>query len=408
MKRLLLIALFPLLMGASSGDFVKLSGHVKAFGLGTVPYASRLMPPGAVGSAVIDARLKLKVKPWTWLTFSFDPTMTATLGGAATGRTGVGLSGPELVSMTAYFVDGPTFQLRFRMDRALMAVEMGPVRLTVGRQPITFGQGQMFTPMDLVAPFNPSVLDTSHKPGVDAVRADVFIGMSGKISVLGVYLGEQSLGETGVPTGEDPEPVDIEDVGVAVHGGGTVVTVDLHGFLGMLYGDFVGGASVYAPIGPIGLYGDVTVTVANKYAYPRAVVGVLVRPTPTTTVSAEIYAQRFGTTTRTNYLAMQSTERFLRGELWQAGHLYGGLVIAQEITPLVSASAVVVANLLDPSAFISGNVAWSVASNADLSAGVQIGVGKKPDEELENPLFSTRSEFGLIPVTGFVQLGVYF
>ena len=400
----------PLLMGASPGELIKVSGHVKAFGVGSVPYQSRLFS-GPTGSAVVDARLKLAIRPWKGLTFEYDPTLTASLGGAGGVNTGVGLTAPELLSMTAQIVSGPSFGLRFRVDRALVRADLGPVRLTVGRQAITFGQGQLFTPMDLVAPFNPAVLDQSYKPGVDAFRGDVFLGMSGQISAVVAYLGEESLGETGVPDGGDPEPPELADVALALHGQGTAGTVDLGGFVGAVYGDFVGGVSVYAPIGPVGLYGDVTLTVVTEeepMVYPRAVVGVVLRPTTTTTLMVEVYGQRFGTDTKSEYLLTSMSERYQRGELWLAGHLYASVLLAQEITPLVSASALVVANLLDPSALLMGSVSWSVASNADLAAGVQMGVGKRPDELVENPLASGRSEFGIVPVTGFVQVGVYF
>lgn len=406
-RRFALILMLPLLTGAS-GDLLEVSGHVKAFGIGTVPYETRLMPLGPTGSALVDARLKLKVNVTNGLTFSFDPTLTATLGGAGLLTTGVGLSAPELLPLTAQLVSSSTLGLRLRVDRALMRAELGPVRLTVGRQPISFGQGLAFTPMDLIAPFNPAVLDTSYKPGVDAVRADVFLGLTGQISLLAAYLGSESLAEIPAPGKEVEEPFGMDDMAVAVHGQATAGTVDLSVFLGAVYGDFVGGVSFYAPIGAVGLYGDVTVTMVRRRAYPRAVVGVMLRPGATTTVTAEVYGQRFGTTHAGDYLVMPTTERYTRGELWLSGHLYASVSLSQEITPLVSASAVVIANLLDPSALLVGNVSWSVASNADLSAGVQMGVGKKPNEELTDPRFSSRSEFGTIPLTGFVNLGVYF
>ncbi len=393
---------------AAQAELLSIGGHVKAFGIGSVPYASRLMAQGPTGSAVVDARLKLAFQPHEHLSFSFDPTLTASLGGGTGLNTGVGLTAPELLPLTAQIVQAGTLSLRFRVDRALVRAELGPVRITAGRQPVTFGEGLLFTPMDLVAPFNPAVLDQSYKPGLDAFRADLFLGMAGQISLVAAYVGATSLADVPAPGEEPDEELGLDAFTLAAHGKGTLGTVDLAGFVGAVYGDFVGGASVYAPVGPIGLYGDVTVTVVRERAFPRAVVGVSFRPTSTTSITAEVYAQRFGTTDTRSYLAFQQTDRFLRGELWLAGHLYAGVSLSQEITPLVRASALVLANLLDPSALLMGSVGWSVAANADFAAGVQLGVGERPDEEVPNPLYSGRSEFGIVPVIGFVQVGVYF
>jgi hypothetical protein len=294
--------------------------------------------------------------------------------------------------MSATLLDGETFTARFRMDRLNLRVELGRFRVTVGRQAISFGQGQAFTPMDLVAPFNPATLDTAYKPGVDALRADLFVGMGGQITLLAAYVGEWSL----------------DGAALLAHGQTTIGTVDVAAMVGSFFGDPVVGLSTYVPAGPVGIYGDVTLTGLRPNPFVRAVLGVLGRPTPTTTVSVELYGQRFGTTDKGDYLLLSFGERSRRGELWLTGHLYASVALIQEITPLLSVSVIVLGNLMDPSLLLLPSVAWSVASNADLSFGVQLGLGQRPDEDADDVLRSGRSEFGTAPFSAFLQAGFYF
>lgn len=392
MRTLLLLLVLLAASTAQAGDRVDLTGHVKAFGVGTIPYDSRLMPPDPVGSAVFNSRLRFMLSPFEGLRFEVHPMLTATLGGGVALDTGVARSAPEAFPLTADIVDGTSFDLNLRIDRLLMRADIGPVRLTLGRQAITFGQGTAFTPMDLVAPFTPATLDTSYKPGVDAVRADVFVGMGGQITVLGAYLGEWSL----------------DGAAILAHGQATVGAVDLQAMVGSIYGDAVVGLSMWAPVGPVGVYGDVTITGLAPNPFVRAVVGAMARPGSTTTLSVEIYGQRFGTTDKSDYLLMSAGERYGRGELWLSGHLYASVAVIQEITPLLTANIVVLGNLLDPSVLLLPSIAWNVSENADLSFGIQMGLGKRPDEDEDDVFRSGRSEFGTVPFNAFLSGGFYF
>ena len=377
---------------AGADDRVDVSGHVKAFGVGTIPYTSRLMPPGPTGSTTFDARLKVVLSPFDGLRFELHPTLTAGIGGVTGISTGVEGFAPEAFPMSATLFAGDTFGLRFRMDRMNLRAEMGPLRVTIGRQALSFGQGQFFTPMDLVAPFTPATLDTAYKPGVDAVRADLFVGMGAQISVLGAYLGEWSL----------------DGSALIGHGTVTVGATDVSLMLGSVYGDLVVGGSVWAPIGPVAVWADVTLTGLAPNPFVRAVVGAMVRPGPTTVISAEVYGQRFGTADPSKYLLLGMGERYQRSELWLSGHLYAAVALSQEITPLLHASVAVLGNLLDPSAYLLPSISWAAAENADLSFGVQVGLGARPDEDADNPVRSARSEFGTAPFSAFLRAGFYF
>lgn len=406
---LLLLALPP---RAQADDTVSTGGHVKVFGVVSFPYDHMILPDDPAGQAVIDGRWKLEIHPVPQLKIEVHPTATLQIGSGSSLSTGVGRTAPEAIPLSWTFTQTESLTGRFRTDRFSLALDLGRFRFTLGRQPVTFGQGQFFTPLDLVSPFTAATLDTSYKPGVDAVRADVFIGMAGQISLLGAYLGDWGW----------------QGSALAAHAQFTIVTVDVAGFVAAMYGEPVLGLSVYAPIGPIGLYGDVSVTVRDPKGDPdpfvRGVVGVFAQPGPTTTISAEVYGQSIGRKDPGEYLVFASGERFARGELSQMGHLYAALLVSQELTPLWRLNGVLLANLLDPSVLVMPSMSWSVASNADLAFGAQIGIGERPvdpavadllDDDLMplegNDLLRAlgiQSEYGLVPVTMFLQGGFHF
>ena len=139
----------------------------------------------------------------------------------------------------------------------------------------------------------------------------------------------------------------------------------------------------------------------------------------------ELYVQTTGTSDREGYLRVASRERFEVGELWTMGKFYGALSISQEILPILVVSASTIVNFLDPSALIGPGLTWSVASNAELTSGGFIALGRKPaelevtdllDSETFQPLeedelldvIATGSELGLAPSQAYAQLKFYF
>lgn len=446
-----------------------LGGHVKSFFLGTVPPPEAAWPAQLgmnsepEGSGIVNLRLmgRLRLEP-AWelevhhdlVVFANAPSAVAADqaalegGGATFGSTGVGRTAPEAVDLTWELpaADARTGEgnlwTRGRIDRLVLRTTQGRLDLALGRQAIGFGSGLFFTPLDLVNPFFPGTIDTEYRPGVDAVRADLFMGMSGRVGLAAAYAGAWDLGGTVVQA----------------TGQGTLGVTDLLGLVGSVHGDGVVGLGVISSVGPVGLHGDASLTLpdllhedapsedARCYAYDldaaelvedpegafcqdlarivdpyvRVVVGADVRPSGTSFVSAEVYYQSFGAAEAREGVLLAFDERYARGELWQTGQVYAALSASQEITPLVSTNLALIANLGDPSALLAPGLSWSVSEEASLSAGAYLGLGAKPEEadlsgvdltDLDAIIVESLalgSELGAVPTTGYLQLAVYF
>ncbi|MBN2798155.1 MAG: hypothetical protein JXX28_03340 [Deltaproteobacteria bacterium] len=381
--------------------------------------------PMAMGSA--SARLKLDAR-WRALRLEAHGALTSGTAVPDSGlpgmSTGAGLSAPEALPLSWRPDTGGGMTALGRMDRLTLSAALHRVDLSVGRQPISFGTGMFFTPMDLVNPFHPATIDTEYKPGVDSLRVDAYAGVSSKITVAVAYAGDAPL--VGPERSEGGAPLD--DLVLAATAQGTVGVTDVIGFAGAVHGEPVLGLGTMSSVGPVGLHGELTLTLpTDEDPFVRAVAGADWRPTGTTTLMAEGYVQTLGGAGPSHYLDNAHSERLARGELWQLGRSYAALSVAQEITPLVAANAALVANVEDPSGLGVAGLSWSVADNATVGAGAYLGLGQRPEEvplslaldpstgapslippSDEALATSVRSEFGLYPSALYLQLRTYF
>lgn len=386
------------------------SGHVKMFATALLPYDSVLMPPEPVGQGFIDGRLNLEGRLGERVRFELAHAVTASLGGGVQTigiGTGVAPNAPQLVDLgwEALDEDGSSFQLIGRTDRLLVKAGVPGLDVTLGRQPVSFGQGRFFTPLDLVNPFTPAVIDTEYKPGVDALRVDGFSGDS-LSGTLVVTWADQPLGS------DEASLEGIEKLTMAAYGQGTVGVSDIGLFVGGIRGDLVVGTSLATAVGPVGVFGDAALTLPfsdeeEQDPFVRATLGASWLPHPRLMTSAEVYVQTLGSTDPADLFTTLQKDRYGRGELWLGGIAYVGLSASYEVTPLINLSLSTLGNVTDPSAFVSLAVSWSVAENADLLAGSYVGLGERPEA---GPLLipQVRSEFGLYPAFGFLQVRTYF
>jgi len=388
-------------------EVVQLHGDVKTFFTATFPYDSPILPDDPTGQGVADGRLKLRIDATDDLRFEVHHATTAitasSLAGLGGASTGVGLQAPEVVDLSWVAFD-EDLTLRGRVDRLSARLTQGPLTMTVGRQPVSFGAGLAFTPLDLVNPFTPAVIDQEYKPGVDAARVDAYAGMS-QLTLVGAYAGDWSL----------PGTV------LAAYGQTTVGVTDLGLFLGAVRGDGVIGTSVVTSVGPIGLHSDLSFTLREEGGDPfvRGVVGSLWRPGPDTTLGAEVYVQTLGGADPADYLTVAEDRRFGRSELWLFGRTYGSVTASHLLTPLVTLGGAIIMNVEDGSAFVAPTLGWSVANNTELGFGGFAGLGRRPTVQtqaftgpygtpVEVDVPELKSEFGTYPAVAFLQLKTYF
>jgi hypothetical protein len=75
------------------------------------------------------------------------------------------------------------------IDRLSVAYASPHVVLKIGRQAITWGNGLVFHPTDIVAPFSPGAIDTSYKPGADMIYAQYLFDSGADLQLIAVPRG---------------------------------------------------------------------------------------------------------------------------------------------------------------------------------------------------------------------------
>jgi len=391
---------------------------LEALGMEPIP----LMPEDPMAQGALDGRLKAKLVIGDHFSLTTHARSAASYYSQAleAGAISLGASGggyDQVVDMSWTPVDAPNYMVEGRVDRLAAKVSIPHLDITLGRQPVSFGSSWVFTPMDLVAPFSPTDIDTEYKPGVDAARVDAYFGMAGQVTAVAAYAGDWSA----------------DGMVFALHAGSTVGVTDLGVFASLNRSEPVFGLDLASSIGPVGLHGEGTVTLPVDDAedpFVRAAFGANWMPIADLSLMGELYYQSFGGEGSGDYLGVYSSERFSRGEVWAAGRYYGALTASYQLTPLVGASVFCVVNLADPSAMIGPTLAWSAAENTELSIGAFFGAGERPHdieltmddmagvtdedqyEQVLEDILADRtdvgSEFGMIPSVAFAQIKLYF
>lgn len=371
------------------------------------------------GASITDLRLSFARKTRRWSIVAqaqLTPRLTslgAGLGGASLGR---GVPPPRWLPLRGTISEGEHFSLVGGFDWLYGRVLWGPVTITVGRQPVTFGRGQLWHPTDLVSMFSLTEVDTEYKPGADALRIDWQVAE--KVSLTLVAAGG------GLASDHDAE--------LSWAGSSLLARFKLtlpRSEVGLMVG-YVRGDAVFAVDGTIDLklldlYGEALVNVlgddsltpneqlrcpatplidceaaTTHKAVSRAVVGVRFKPTAKLTANVEAFYNGFGTFEQKRYLATALSQRVAIGDVVALGQLYLGGVLSWEAHPLLRLNTVVIANLGDPSALWAAFGSYSIASNVDVIAGTYLPIGRLPDVS-RAPLIVPRHEYGLYPTFFF-------
>ena len=253
---------------------------------------------------------------------------------------------------------------RHEIDRLYLALHPSWGEITIGRQAIGLGRGQMFTAVDFFAPFSPTEADREWRRGIDALRVEYRLTATTSAEVIAVANSAGLLRLRGYLGEVDAEILLGERGGDDVYA--TVVSAA------------VGDAAVHAEIASITR--KLSAVVGGSYTFG---VG------DGLTVSAEYHYSGLGGDE-------VDTERLLRGDLQILGRQALGLSGGYQLTHLLGGSLAMLASPRDGSGLLMPAIHWDLSSNANAIATAYF------------PWGATDSEFGAGAAGLFLQLGLYF
>jgi hypothetical protein len=310
-------------------------------------------------------------------------------------RSGADLLAPGIeddrrfLDLTRTFRARDRYRITHRIDRLFLAWTQGRSALRVGRQAVTWGNGLLFNPMDLVNPFAPSDIEREYKVGDDMVSARVPVLETGEAQVL--YVPRRS-----------PENGRVEwdqsSLASKVHLARGTLELDLLGALH--YGEEVIGLGATGYAGSAAWRVDATWTfleeredqegflslVANvDYSWvwwERNVYGFL-----------ELYYSGIGESDPAAAFGNRAlVERVSRGEIFTLGRTYLAGHLRVEAHPLLNVLLTVIHRLKEPSGLIQPRMVWDATRSLQVTAGAGIPYG------------GTGTEFDGFPLAGTGRL----
>jgi hypothetical protein len=283
----------------------------------------------------------------------------------------------RLMNLTDTIRDDGKFAAVHRLDRLSATYTSDKVVVRIGRQAISWGNGLVFSPMDIVNPFDPTAVDTEYKAGDDMVYAQYLRDNGDDVEFAQVFRRDPATG--------DPESyastTAVKYHGFAGEGEFDVLVARHHDetTIGIGGNRSVGGAVVHGDVvWADSADGDKLQFVANvSYSWiwgGKNVSGLL-----------EYYFNGFGQQSGRYDLAglVQNTallERLQRGEVFTLGRNYlaGGLSI--EMTPLWMLMPNLFTNLDDGSSLLQLVTRHSVGDDAEVLGAINLPLGPSGSE----------------------------
>ncbi len=287
-----------------------------------------------------------------------------------------------------------------RLDRLTLTHTTAKTVLRAGRQALSWGNGLLYAPMDLVNPFDPAQIDTEYKFGDDML--------------YGQFLRDNGDDLQGaVVLRRDPVSGDVES-------DQATLAVKYHGFLGeheydllaaRHYGDTVLAAGGVRSLGGAVWRGDVVLTRSGSRTTAQVVTSLnysWVLFGKNMTGGLEYFYNGFGQSGEFDLSQdPELVDRLARGDLFTIGRHYLAGTLTIELTPLWTVSPVLLMNAGDPSALLQMVAQGSLTENVLFTGSVSVSVG--PDGTEFGGIASGIPDRTLANGPGaFLQLAWYF
>jgi hypothetical protein len=260
----------------------------------------------------------------------------------------------------------------FRLDRVNIGYTGDKSVLRFGRQAISWGNGLLFTPMDIFNPFDPAAVDKEYKTGDDMLYGQYLLDNGNDVQAV-------------VVVRRNPATNDIEQ-------DESSLALKYHGFWGRHeydvlaaehYGERIFGLGASTDLGGAVWRGDLVWTDADSRSVFSAVGGVSysgVAGGHNWTGFLEYYYNGFGQsgadysvdnlTANTDLL-----RRLERGELFNLGRHYLGASLTVEVTPLFNLTPNIFINLIDPSVLAQMVLAYDWQQDIQILMALNLPIG---------------------------------
>ncbi len=375
--------------------------------LSRAPDDPLLFPERTSGASLWRERFTLTADASDWLTAQAAYELREQISSSAAGGFGAAAVLPQggalpyrLAQLDWGIASEPSLAVRHEIDRASVAWHPAFGELTIGRQAIGYGRGVLFSAVDVFAPFSPLEVDREWRRGVDAVHAEARFSEHLSADVAGGF--GKTLGDSAF-------------IGRVR---GFAGNVDGALLAGRRSTDWMFGATSSATLGDTALYGEAAwfytrgdgldggwlgssrwvAKLVGGGSY-RVDVGQGLR------LNAEYHYSGFGVRHAggvTTQLADPAfARRFARGDSQLLGRHAFALIASYDPFSDLTATLTSLVTPVDGSGLVSPSLRWTASDRVALLLNAFFPWGPAPRGA------SLRSEWGVVPISAFLQLAFY-
>lgn len=278
----------------------------------------------------------------------------------------------RLFDLTWVLTDSGKSAALARLDRLAVGYTADKAVVKFGRQAISWGNGLIYTAMDIFNPFDPAAVDKEYKTGDDMLYGQ-FLRDNGD-DLQGVMVFRRNI-----VTGE--VEADVGSLAFKYHG--FLGSGEYDALLARHFGDTLVGGGGNLDLGGAVWHGDLVLTVADENTVASVVTNLSYSWTwggRNVSGVAEYFYNGFGQADGCYSFACleQNPEllaRLARGELFTLGRNYIALSAMFEMTPLFLLTPNVFVNLGDPSALFQVVFQNDLHENLLLRSSINLPVG---------------------------------
>lgn len=280
-------------------------------------------------------------------------------------------------NLTKIIDDDGKFVALHRLDRLSLGYTTDKAVIRFGRQALSWGNGLIYSPMDLVNPFDPAAVDTEYKAGDDMLYVQYLRANGHDIQFAYVIKRDVASG--------DPE-LDESSVALKYHGITEEAEFDL--LVAQNYGDTTLGLGGNRSIAGAVWRGDVMVTDSasgNKVQLVTSLSYSWVWGGKNVSGVLEYYFDEFGQKDErydTESLSQNTDllERLVRGQSFTIGRHYVGAALSIEMTPLWILTPTLFANAEDQSALLQIATRNNLRENMEFIGALNLPLGPDGSE----------------------------
>ena len=318
-------------------------------------------------------------------------------------QSGIPSDDNQLFSLTKVISEGEEYILYHRLDRLFLAYNSAIGNFSIGRQPLTWGNGLLFNPADLINPFAPSDIIRDYKIGSDMVLYQNGFDLLSDLQLVIVPR-----------TGDDNE-LDSSQSTYGVKMRLSFEPGDLDVYALKNYKDPIVGAGGVTYLGDGVLRSDLSWTYLEEESEVQSFFSAVLNYDYSWNWFdknwygfVEFYYNGLGESDPLDALQNEALrERLARGEIFVTGRYYVDALLQYEAHPLVNIFSTLIYNLEDQSFLFQPRINWNISQSVDLLVGINIAVGSDGSEfgNLRNP--EDGSEFGS-PTQAYLVVTFFF